>query len=214
MQAGVGLLNLGKRCSGICRDFARRGGGILEHRKQYAIFSVDAHVLVSDIVHFGDVGDISKTDFAYAIDVGEQKRAQVGNGRDVVAYTQQPLIVRAAIKIAGRHRKILGLDNSRKCFFVHQSIDIRLGKSLFTRAFVLRTGIRQLLLVGVDGLLGAGKLGTGASELRCCGNGTRLNFGKLLLVGFEFSRCRLRLLRKLPDLCLNLRVCAVGVDGF
>ena len=103
MQAGVGLLNLGKRCSGICRDFARRGSGILEHRKQYAIFSVDAHVLISDIVHFGDVGNIGKADFTHTIDVGKQKRAQVGNRGDVIAYAQQPLIVRAAIKIASRH---------------------------------------------------------------------------------------------------------------
>ena len=112
MQAGIGLLNFGKRCSGICRNFARRSSGILEHRKQYAIFGVDTHVLISDIVNFGDVGNIGKADFTHAIDVGKQKRAQVGNGRDVVANTQQPLIVRAAIKIASRHRKILGLNNA------------------------------------------------------------------------------------------------------
>ena len=107
----------------------------------------------------------------------------------------------------------MSLDNARKRFFVHQRIDVRLGKGLFARAFILRSSIRQLLLVGIDGLLGTGKLSAGATELRCRGDGTRLHFCKLLLVSFELSRCRLRLLRKLSDLRLNLRVRPIGIDG-
>ena len=61
--------------------------------------------------------------------------------------------------------------------------------------------------------MGAGKLSAGAAELRCCGNRARLHFGKLLLVGFKFSRYRLRLLHKLPNFRLNLGVCAARIDG-
>ena len=70
-----------------------------------------------------------------------------------------------------------------------------------------------MLLVGIDSLLGTGKLSAGATELRCRGDGTRLHFCKLLLVGFKFSRYRLRLLHKLPDFRLNLGVCAARIDG-
>ena len=73
-KPGLACSIFGKRCSGICRNFARRSSGILEHRKQYAIFGVDTHVLISDIVNFGDVGNIGKADFTHPIDVGEQKR--------------------------------------------------------------------------------------------------------------------------------------------
>ena len=93
MQSGIGLLNFGKRCSGICRDFARRSSGILEHRKQYAIFGVDTHVLISDIVDFGDVGNIVLRDRQHLAEDGiiivvltlESGSGQVLAGPDIVS---------------------------------------------------------------------------------------------------------------------------------
>ena len=165
MQAVVLGFQLPERFQTVVGNIAGAGGGVFVDLQHGGLLAVQAGVAVGGVVDDFHVCHIRKTHIAVAVHVQQQGTGNILHAAVLLTDLQQPGLSVLVLHIAGRHRKVLGVDQLSQRIDIQLLCHVCLRQSRGLGGLVLLLGGFQLLFVFVEHLAGFSELHVGVQLL-------------------------------------------------
>ena len=140
------------------------GGGALENRQQHRLLPVHPGVGIVGVVGHHNVGHVTQTHIAHAVDIAQQGAFQFVHAFKGLAHFDQIGGI-AVPNGAGGHREVLRANDLRQSAHIEKLVQIGVGQRFLAGVIVLGPGVLQLLSGGIQLLFAGFQLGLAGIKL-------------------------------------------------